>query len=50
MSPEGKAFVRGSSDGWGQAHIAAGEEPAAALESAERTRQFYTGEPPPAAG
>ncbi len=45
---EGKAYVRGSSDGWGQAHAASGEDAKVAEASAERTRQFYTGEPPPA--
>lgn len=45
---EGKTFVRGASDGWGQANMASGTDPKAALASAERTRQFYTGEAPPA--
>ena len=43
-SPEGKAFITGSSQAWGQAAIAAGEEPAAALAAAARTTAFYTGE------
>jgi uncharacterized protein YndB with AHSA1/START domain len=46
---EGKAFVRTSSTGWGEADIAAGEDPARARAGAEMTRQFYTGEPPPPA-
>lgn len=46
VSDEGKGFVRGSSDGWGRAAIAAGEEPEAAKAAAERTRAFYTGETP----
>lgn len=50
VSDEGKAFIRASSDGWGQASIAAGTDPALALASAERTRCFYTGETPPAEG
>jgi uncharacterized protein YndB with AHSA1/START domain len=45
--PESKNFIRGSSDGWGQAAIGAGEDRAKALESAEKTRKFYTGEAPP---
>jgi uncharacterized protein YndB with AHSA1/START domain len=43
-TPEGKSFVRTSSDGWGAADIAAGEVDKAARERAELTRQFYTGE------
>ena len=45
---EGKNYVRGSSDGWGKAHALSGEDANVALASAERTRQFYTGEAPPA--
>jgi uncharacterized protein YndB with AHSA1/START domain len=41
---QGKAFVRVSSDGWGEADIAAGEKPEEARQRAELTRQFYTGE------
>ena len=47
--PESKGFIRNSSDGWGQAAIGAGEDRAKALESAESTRKFYTGEAPPPA-
>lgn len=43
---EGKNFVRTSSAGWGEADIAAGEDPAKARAGAEMTRQFYTGETP----
>jgi uncharacterized protein YndB with AHSA1/START domain len=47
-TPDGKEFVRTSSTGWGDADIAAGEDPARARAGAEMTRQFYTGEAPPA--
>jgi uncharacterized protein YndB with AHSA1/START domain len=51
VTPEGKQFVRTSSTGWGEADIAAGEDPAKARAGAEMTRQFYTGEmQPPAVG
>ena len=43
-SPEGKAFVTGSSEAWGRASIAAGTDPAEANEAAGRTTAFYTGE------
>jgi len=43
-SPEGKEFVRGSSDDWCRASIAAGTDPSAARAAAERTRAAYTGE------
>ena len=45
-SPDGKALIRGSSDGWRQAAVAAGEEPDAARAAARRTAAFYTGERP----
>ena len=45
--PQAKDFIRGSSDGWGQAAIGAGEDRTIALEAAESTRKFYTGEAPP---
>ena len=45
-SPDGKALIWGSSDAWGQAAVAAGEEPDAARAAARRTAAFYTGEPP----
>ena len=44
-SPEGKAFISGSSEGWAQAAVASGENPEAALAAAKRTTAFYTGEP-----
>ena len=43
-SPAGRAFITGSSDAWGQAAIAAGEDPDAARAAAGRTTAFYTGE------
>jgi uncharacterized protein YndB with AHSA1/START domain len=42
-SEEGKAFVGGSSEGWGRASIAAGTDEASALTAAGRTTAFYTG-------
>jgi uncharacterized protein YndB with AHSA1/START domain len=47
LTPAGKDFVRIASAGWGEADIAAGENPAKARAGAEMTRQFYTGEMPP---
>ncbi len=44
-SSEGKAFVTGSSEGWGQASIEGGTDAEAALSAAKRTTAFYTGEP-----
>ncbi len=44
-SPDGKAFIIGSSAGWEQAAIAAGADPEAAHAAAARTTAFYTGEP-----
>ena len=43
-SAEGKAFIAGSSEGWGQAGIKGGEDAEAALSAARRTTAFYTGE------
>ena len=43
-SPDGKAFIAGSSDGWGQAAVAVGADPDAARAAARRTTAFYTGE------
>ena len=48
-SPEGKAFIAGSSEGWAQAAMAAGEDPGAARAAARRTTAFYTGESPESA-
>jgi uncharacterized protein YndB with AHSA1/START domain len=42
-SDEGKAFIRGCAEGWGQAEAAGGEDPAKARERAETTAKFYTG-------
>ena len=44
-SPEGKAFITGSSEAWGQASVAAGTDSDAASAAAGRTTAFYTGEP-----
>lgn len=41
--PETPAFVRGSSSAWGDAHIAAGKNPAQARAAAQRVQAFYTG-------
>ena len=43
-SPQGRALVVGSSEGWAQAPIEAGEDPDAAQAAAARTATFYTGE------
>jgi uncharacterized protein YndB with AHSA1/START domain len=43
-SEEGKAFARGSSEGWRRASIAAGTDEATATAAAARTTAFYTGE------
>jgi len=43
-SPGGKAFVIRSSDAWGQADIAAGENPDQARAAAEETAAFFTGD------
>ena len=43
-SPEGRAFITGSSQGWEQAAVAAGEDPDAARAAARHTAAFYTGE------
>ena len=43
-SQEGKAFITGSSEAWGQAAVAAGTAPDAADAAASRTTAFYTGE------
>ena len=44
-SPEGKAFITGSSQAWAEAAVAAGEDPLQAHAAAARTTAFYTGEP-----
>ena len=43
-SPDGKAFITGSSEKWGQAAVAAGTDAEAAGAAAARTTAFYTGE------
>ena len=45
-SPDGKAFIAGSSVRWGHADMAGGADPKAARAAAERTTAFYTGEAP----
>ena len=44
VSPDGKAFITGSSERWEQAAVAAGTDPAAARSRARRTTAFYTGD------
>jgi uncharacterized protein YndB with AHSA1/START domain len=44
-SAEGREFARLSSERWAQASIAAGTDPAQAQAAADRTTDFYTGEP-----
>ena len=46
-SPDGKALITGSSEGWERAAIAAGTAPEAAHAAATRTTAAYTGEPEP---
>jgi uncharacterized protein YndB with AHSA1/START domain len=46
-SPEGKDFVRRSSEDWCRASIAFGTDKVAATEAAKRTTAFYTGEAAP---
>jgi uncharacterized protein YndB with AHSA1/START domain len=46
-SPEGKGFIRHSSDDWCRASIAGGTDAELAKASAARTTAFYTGEPAP---
>ena len=45
-SPDGRAFITGSSEGWERAAIASGTDPAAARAACARTTAFYTGETP----
>jgi uncharacterized protein YndB with AHSA1/START domain len=47
-SPEGLAFVRGSSEAWYEANTAGGEDPATARAAADRTAAAYTGADPTA--
>ncbi len=46
-SPEGMQFNRASSEAWGEAAIAAGEDPEVARAAVRATTAFYTGEPAP---
>ena len=43
-SPAGRAFIKVSSTAWGEAAVAAGEDPTASRAAAGRTSAFYTGE------
>ena len=43
-SLEGRAFIKGSGDGWAQAAVAAGTDSATARAEANRATEFYTGE------
>ena len=43
-SPDGRAFISGSSEAWLQAALAAGTDPETAHAAARRTTAFYTGE------
>nr|PZN60108.1 MAG: polyketide cyclase [Pseudomonadota bacterium] len=45
-SPEGKRFYAGSSERWGEAAIAAGEDADMIAAAVRATTAFYTGEPP----
>ena len=45
VSPDGRAFIAGSSEGWAQAAVATGTAPDDAHAAARRTIAFYTGEP-----
>ena len=44
-SPNGRAFIAGSSRGWSEAATAAGEDADVALAAERQTTAFYTGEP-----
>ena len=43
MSENGKSFVRGSSDAWGRANVAAGTDEATAAAAVAQTTAAYTG-------
>jgi uncharacterized protein YndB with AHSA1/START domain len=43
MTDEGKSFMRQSSDKWAELAVAAGDDPVAARERADRVYAFYTG-------
>lgn len=42
-TPEGSAFITGSSEGWGEAYAASGAEPETATRTTAATLVFYTG-------
>jgi len=42
-SPDGHAFIKASSEAWGEASAASGTDPELARDCAERTTGFYTG-------
>ena len=44
VSPDGKAFITGSGEAWGNAAVAGGTAPHEAHAAARRTTAFYTGE------
>ena len=44
-SPDGVAFITGSSNAWHDANVAAGEDPSAARAAADRTTAAYTAPP-----
>jgi uncharacterized protein YndB with AHSA1/START domain len=48
-SPEGKAYIRGSGEGWIAADLKSGENKADATRRGQTTIAFYLGEPPPGA-
>ncbi len=50
LSAEGKAFSTGCADGWAQADIAAGADPATARAAGDATGAFYRGESPESPG
>lgn len=45
-SPQSKAYMTGSSEKWGDAAIASGENPEQSRAAARATTAFYTGQPP----
>jgi len=45
VGPDGVAFMTGSSNAWGEAAIAGGDDPVAARAAAERCADAYIGPP-----
>lgn len=45
-SPEARHYMTGSSEGWGDAAIASGEDATIARAAVQATTAFYTGQPP----